>query len=569
MEKRQSLIRMFALGVIFPGVWALSSGLAVAGELPEKTQGAAAPPSVSKQAEPEGGASAPASVKALEAKLAQQQGQIEKLTRAVELLSQRLNNTSQASSAEAPHPAIVGQVSSLVPVIPASLNAAPASTAALSVPLAPASAPVTQAEMQQYTDKVDQLGKSLDGALKNLGGFKFSGDLRFRTDGIFRSGNSVAGPQQNLRERYRLRLSADKALNGQFDTHFQLASGPANNPLTFDTDFAGMTVRQPFFISEVYADYHPNSKVSLRGGKMSEVFADNSRFLFDDDIRFNGFQEIVKLPVAKNPLGITLVELRGAQYFLSNPNVQILSSSSPFVSAGFVPGTKVRDANLFHLGFAIFGDISSGWSHQFFGDLQWYRNPNQIALASTTAGFPVLVNGTFGLALSEGLGAGGTATTTPGGAIFSARNFQIARINYRITHKGWKIGDREMPVWLDLQAARNLGTSKLRDAFMGTLNVGDVKKFGDVRFLYIFAIKDANAMISQVTDDDLGTGSGVNITTHHIRVDLGLTKFLQWQNLLFVQDERRPSNPADLFFVPLQRGTETQYRVQSQLQFTF
>jgi hypothetical protein len=104
---------------------------------------------------------------------------------------------------------------------------------------------------------------------------------------------------------------------------------------------------------------------------------------------------------------------------------------------------------------------------------------------------------------------------------------------------------------------------------MGTLNVGQVKKFGDVRFLYIFGYKQANALISQVTDDDLGTGTGVNIRTHNIRVDLGLTKFLQWQNLLFIQDELSGNDPRRNFFVPVQKGTNTAYRVQSQFQFTF
>ena len=413
------------------------------------------------------------------------------------------------------------------------------------------------------------MARNWGGVVKNLGGFKFSGDFRLRSDAIFRSGNKVAGPAQNVRERYRLRLNMDRELSEQFSAHVQLSSGPINNPVTLDSEFGGISARQPFFILEVYADFHPNKNLSLRAGKMPEVFADNLRFLFDDDIRFNGFQEIAKLPLNSNVLGIKSVEFRAGQYILTNPNVQILSPTSPLTSIGLAPGTNVRSSKLFHQGFGILGDIKDVWSHQFFADVQWYRNPNQIALASTPEGFPVLVNRALGLALSGGLTGVGNAMTTPGGAIYSAPNFQIVRINYRITHKGWKLGDRDLPAWLDLQASRNVGTSQLRDAFMATGSLGEVKKFTDVRLLYIFSIKDANALISQVTDDDLGTNSGVNIATHHIRVDLGLTRFLQWQNLLFIQDERRVSNPAAKFFVPLQRGASTQYRVQSQFQFNF
>jgi hypothetical protein len=54
-----------------------------------------------------------------------------------------------------------------------------------------------------------------------------------------------------------------------------------------------------------------------------------------------------------------------------------------------------------------------------------------------------------------------------------------------------------------------------------------------------------------------------------VRFDLGLTRFLQWQNLLFIQHERRPNNPAELFFVPLQQGANGTFRYLGQLAFTF
>jgi hypothetical protein len=37
-------------------------------------------------------------------------------------------------------------------------------------------------------------------------------------------------------------------------------------------------------ISEVFADYHPGKNISLRIGRMPEVFADNSRFLSEDEV---------------------------------------------------------------------------------------------------------------------------------------------------------------------------------------------------------------------------------------------------------------------------------------------
>jgi hypothetical protein len=198
-----------------------------------------------------------------------------------------------------------------------------------------------------------------------------------------------------------------------------------------------------------------------------------------------------------------------------------------------------------------------------------YRNSNQIQLASTAAGFPVVVTKDLGFVLSGPVGGAGNGTTLPGGATYFARDFHIAHLGYRLERKGVSIGGREMPLWLDFQASRNTGASNLRDALMASVNLGSIRKAGDVRTLYQFAIKDANSMISQFTDDDLGTGSGVNIAVHALRFDLGLTRFLQWQNLLFIQNQRRASNPSEQFFVPLQRGANSTFRYLGQLAFSF
>jgi hypothetical protein len=313
---------------------------------------------------------------------------------------------------------------------------------------------------------------------------------------------------------------------------------------------------------------------------LPEVFADDSRFLFKEEIRFDGFQEIVRHSFESHPLGITSIEFRGGQYVLTNPNLPVLpsakacSASTPpaacaYLNAGYAPGSNLRDADLFHQGFVITGNLKSGWRHRFTGDLQLWRNQNQIALAATAAGYGVVLNSSPGLALAGPITGTGTATTTPGGAIFTAGHFQIAHINYQIGYGGLKIRDREMPLTFDLHASRNLGAGFLRDAVMGIASLGEARKAGDVRMLYAYALKDGNSMISEVTDDYIGSLSGVNIKTHEIRFDLGLTKFLTWENYLYMINPRRPSDPALHFYVPVPSGANTQYRVQSQLQFKF
>jgi len=414
---------------------------------------------------------------------------------------------------------------------------------------------------------VQQLSKQVEADSRNIAGFRFSGDFRFRLDVQARSSNEFAGPLQNIRSRYRVRVNVDKELDPRFRFHMQLSTGPYNVGITNDQDYGGTVAKHPFSIAEAYVDYHPNSIISLRTGRMEEIFADNTRFLWDDDVRFNGFQQIVKLPV--NVPGIKTIEFRSGEYILSNPNVPVLAPTSPFVTAGYQPGQKIRAANLFHPGFVIRGDLAPSWSHQVFSGFEIYRNANQIQLASTAAGFPVLVSNALGLVLAGPMTGTGNATTAAGGAVLNARNFQIVHAGYRLERKGIKLGAREMPGWLDFQVSRNVGTGKLRDAFMASANLGTIQKTGDVRFLYQFAIKDANSMISQFTDDDLGTGTGVNIAVHALRFDLGITRFLQWQNLLFIQNERRANNPQENFFVPLQRGANPTLRFLGQLAFSF
>ena len=229
----------------------------------------------------------------------------------------------------------------------------------------------------------------------------------------------------------------------------------------------------------------------------------------------------------------------------------------------------MRDAELFHPGFVIYGDLKPGWHHQFQADLQWYRNQNQIALAATTAGAPLVTGATYGFSSILPVPGTGTATTTKNGAMFTAPRFQVAQLKYRIGYEGWKFRDHGMPAYIEFHAARNVGTGFLNNAAMGLANLGEVKKTGDVRLLYAYGIKEGNSMISEVTDDYLGTNTGVNMRTHEIRVDVGLTRFLAWQNLFFIQNEISGNDPARNFYVTIPAGAATQYRLQSQLQFKF
>jgi uncharacterized coiled-coil protein SlyX len=434
-----------------------------------------------------------------------------------------------------------------------------------------------QSSSTPQTPSLEDRVKKVEGKMLAIGGLRFSGDFRLRWDGIFRkadptppAGFAALTHQQNARMRYRLRLNLDTDINSKLSVHGQLATGPVNNPLTMDQDFGETTTRHPLFISEAWVDFHPNKAVQLQGGRVQETFADNSRFLFDDDIRFNGFNEKYTLAFKHNGLKVSSLELRAGQYILSNPNVAIVLVGSPLAQAGAVVGSTGRSSNLFHQGVLVNQKFNDRWSSQFGGDLQLYRNPNQIQLASTANGVALIVQNGLGIALSGPIAGTGNATTTPGGAIYTARNFQIARLTYRLNWAGFKAGGRQYPITFNIQAARNVGVGiNERDAMLASLQIGKVSARGDMAFLYVFSNKGANSLISQVTDDDLGTGSGVNIRTNHFRFDYGLAKKVTLQSLLYIQTELRNSGDFPNFFVPLNAFTPRQYRLQEQIVFSF
>jgi hypothetical protein len=392
-----------------------------------------------------------------------------------------------------------------------------------------------------------------------VAGFRFSGDLRFRLDAGVRSASPVAPGLQNIRGRYRFRFNTDRDISSDLNFRAQLSTGAVNNGITFDQDFAGGVTRQPFFISEAWVDYHPNTNLSIRGGRVEEIYADNTRFLWDDDVRFNGFNERWKTG---------RVEFRAGQYFLIHPNTFSVPVGSPLTLAGEEPGTIARASQLFHQGVTFDLPAKTDWRQQFTTDIQLYRNPNLIALTSNPTGVTVTVNPAIGLMVSAPAPGTGNALRSPTSAILFAPNYQIVRAAYRLDSNGLG-GNPRLPMTWWLQASRNVGTSQLRDAMLTSISIGRTTQPGDLRGLYAFSIKDANSLISQFTDDDLGTGIGVNIAIHHVRMDYTVRPNILFQNLLFMQKERRSSNPAASFFVPLGRETPLTWRYQGQLAISF
>ena len=429
-------------------------------------------------------------------------------------------------------------------------------------------------EPQPQPPPIEKRVEKLESDVRKIGPFRFSGDFRLRFDGTFRSATERPDPPldhvQNARARYRLRLNFDTDIHPNLSFHGQLSTGPLNNQLSTNQDFTSFNIRAPFSLSEAWIEYRPTKSVQLQGGRVQSVFADNSRFLFDDDLRFNGFNERYTASFKKNDAYVTSLELRAGQYILSTPNVAVIQPNSPLARIGEVVGTAGRSANLFHQGFLVNQKFNEQWSSQAGADIQLYRHPNQIQLASTNDGLVLLVQPGLGIALSGPMPGTGNATTLPGGAVYTAPGFQVLRLTYRLNHTGFTHNDHTYPITFNLQFARNVATGmNERDAMLAALQIGRAQKRGDMGFLYVFAIKGANSMISQVTDDDLGTNTGVNIRTNHFRFEYGLSRKVIFQSLFYFQQSLRRSGQFPNFFVPVGDFAPTTYRVQQQLVFNF
>src|SRR5712691_4469096 len=178
---------------------------------------------------PLAGADSPATnteIEQLKAMLASQQRQIDELRR--ELLQ-----------IEAKAAAGTVTVASTTPILPQA--AAVASHATVTAFFAtPVPAPLPQSQASVAGPTTDALQKAIDAINGNLRGFRISGDVRFRTDILYREanrdlppGDNRAVPAQRARERYRVRLNVDKDLffSEKADrplahAHIQLATDP-------------------------------------------------------------------------------------------------------------------------------------------------------------------------------------------------------------------------------------------------------------------------------------------------------------------------------------------------------
>ncbi len=414
---------------------------------------------------------------------------------------------------------------------------------------------------------------------RGSGPVKFNGEFRLYFDSLTRPAGGEAPRVSNIRGRYLLHLDFKAALHPTLSVNARLSTAPLNNPLTDIQDFGAGVAKHPFFLSEAYIDWRPNRHVTLQGGRLDSPFNDRSRFLFDIDTRFNGTNEILRFPLESKPAGVKQIDLIAGQYTFTNPSFPVIQPGQPstdasatpsqaLLAAGAAPGSQPRASQLFQQGFVVQQDLRDNLSHRLAFDLQLYRNPNQLRLLSSPAG-QFLVSTTLGWPPASPFPSPGNATTTANGATLSAPGFQIAHLSHTLSYSGLQLATRRLPLSLNVQLARNLRAGFERNAVAAILSAGRSEERGDVRVLYGYYRKQANSLLSELTENDIAIGSNVNMAAHLTRVELGLARGVVFANNFIFSSFLRSSDPAAGFFVPLGSAAPRQFRYQGILIFRF
>jgi hypothetical protein len=410
---------------------------------------------------------------------------------------------------------------------------------------------------------------------QNAGRFAVNGQFRLFFDSITRPAGGDAPRVSNIRGRYLVHVDVDAKLHRALSLHTRLSTGPLNNPLTDIQDFGGGLVKHSLMLAEAYVDYHPNANLRFQGGRVDNPFNDKTAFLFDQDARFNGTTELFTLP----KIGGTRIQLMAGQYTFTNPNFPEILPGNPstgatatpsqgFLAAGAVPGTQPRASQLFHQGVMIQSDSSGAFTQQAGFDLQLYRNPNQLRLMSTPGGI-FLIGSSIGINPSSPVPSSGNATTTPGGAELTAPAYRIGHVSYTLAHRGVSMFDHSVPVSVNLQLARNFVGASDRNAFAIIGSAGRSRERGDVRVQYGFYRKQANSLIGEVTENDIGIGGDVNMQANAVRIEYTLHRGILFANNFITTKWLKDSNPQAHFFVPLGASVPLQFRYQGMLIFRF
>jgi hypothetical protein len=387
----------------------------------------------------------------------------------------------------------------------------------------------TKAKAGVTLDAVAKKEDFVEGKLKNVGPFSFSGDLRLRHESFFGSGPvNGAEPATRNRERYRIRFNATAKLNDEISGGFSLASGDLGDPISTNNTETGFFTRKPFSIDRAFASYRPKyfKPLSVTAGKFAYTWY-RTELTFDNDINVEGSSQQVVWDWKDKPFS----------------HFAVIGFELPLLEVSAGPDS------------AIFGEqVQTGWNLgprvKAAVDVAYYdyKNPNSIAQNQT--------NGNGFATQGTATGQGGTfafsaATLTNSfGVIAGARQFGSKfGILDSIFQLDFDTGIKRFPITTlfnfadNTRACENVSAfaaagvaiscnARDRQGYWAEAQFGQTKVKGDWRFGYTFMRIEREAVVSAFNASDIRQPT--NVAQHRIEaayqaypnVTLNLTTFI-------------------------------------------
>lgn len=314
---------------------------------PENTNSAAKPPVTN--------AAPPAASPAFEREVKELRDLLEAQQRRIEALEIELKTVSDRT-AEAPATAAIASRS--------------ASTDASSS----ASSPAAGVDVEAVAKKQEALSKkveNVEGRLKAIGPFSFSGDFRLRDEPFF--GGPVNEPQVRDRLRYRLRFNVNAKLNDDISGGFSTATGDVNDPISTNQTTNQFYTRKAFNIDRAFISYTPHQfkPLTLTGGKFAYPWY-NTELVWDKDLNPEGLTQTLAWNFEKTPV-LKRVALVGFE--LPFAEVAGVSAGNKSIMQSAIYGAQLQ--TVWQLGAWLKFSGYAGFYN--------YHNADSIALALATA----------------------------------------------------------------------------------------------------------------------------------------------------------------------------------------
>ncbi|GAC1703389.1 MAG: hypothetical protein NVS9B4_11450 [Candidatus Acidiferrum sp.] len=236
------------------------------------------------------------------------------------------------------------------------------------------SSPAADTAVEAVAKKQEALGKkveNVEGRLKAMGPFSFSGDFRLRGEPIF--GGPVNQSQVRNRERYRLRFNVNAKLNDDISGGFSSATGDLNDPISTNQTTNQFYTRKAFAIDRAFINYTPHQfkPLTLTGGKFAYSWY-NTELTWDKDINPEGLAQTVAWNFENAPV---LKRLALVGFELPFAEVAGVSLTDRSIVQSAVYGGQVQ--TLWQL---------AGWlKFSGYAGFYNYHNADPIALALATA----------------------------------------------------------------------------------------------------------------------------------------------------------------------------------------